>query len=100
MPCFLALLGFFFPRLVMVLLFLFTNYMGRAFHTALWPLLGFIFLPFTTLAYAFAINSNGQVTGIYLVLVVIGVLLDLGVLGGGGRTVRRRRVRTVYVQKD
>lgn len=73
-------------------LWLFTDYMSRAFQTALWPLLGFIFLPFTTLAYAFGVNSNGgSISGIYLVLVVFGVLLDLGVLSGGGQEARRRR---------
>jgi multisubunit Na+/H+ antiporter MnhG subunit len=92
MPCFVALIGFFFPRLAMLGLWLFTDYMSRAFQTALWPLLGFIFLPFTTLAYAFGVNSNGgSISGIYLVLVVFGVLLDLGVLSGGGQEARRRR---------
>ena len=93
MPCLLGLIGFFFPRLVMVLLWLFTDYMSHAFKTALWPLLGFLFMPFTTLAYAFAINSHGSVEGIYLALVVVGILLDVGVLGGGGKHASKRRER-------
>lgn len=91
MPCLLAILAAFFPRLVIVLLALFTDYLGRAYDTFIWPLLGFFFLPFTTLAYAWAINANGSVSGLYLIIVVIAVLLDLGSYGGGGHTYRSRR---------
>ena len=67
------------------------NYFGRAYHTILWPFLGFLFMPLTTLAYAFAMNSNnGSVHGIYLVLVVLAVLIDLGIIGGGSASRRRR----------
>jgi len=90
MPCLFALAGFFFPRIVMVLLYLFTDYMSRAFSTALWPILGFIFAPFTTLAYAWAMNSQGGVQGWGLAAVIVGVLLDLGVLGGGDRERRKK----------
>jgi len=31
-------------------------------------------------------NSNGAVDGMYLVLVVVTVLLDLGLVGAGSRT--------------
>jgi hypothetical protein len=66
-------------------------YFGRAYHTLLWPLLGFLFMPLTTLAYAFAMNSNnGSVSGGYLVLVVLAVLIDLGIIGGSSSTRRRR----------
>lgn len=84
MPCLIAAIALLLPRFAMILLFLFTDYLGRAYATALWPLLGFIFMPYTTLAYAWAMNSNGSVSGGYLVVVVLGVLLDLGALGGGG----------------
>jgi hypothetical protein len=56
----------------------------------LWPLLGFFFLPYTTLAYAWAANSTGHhVAGFPLVVLVFAVLVDLGVIGGG-RAARRR----------
>ena len=93
MPLILGCLALFFPRLVIALLFIFTNYLGRAFHSEWWwPLLGFFFLPFTTLAYAFAMNQGGGVHGLYLVLIIVGVLLDLGVLGGNAKVHRQRRV--------
>ncbi len=44
-----------------------------------------------SLAYAWAVNSHGTVTGVYLVVVVIAVLIDLGLVGGSGASARRRR---------
>ncbi len=85
MPCLLALLALLFPRLVIVLVWLFSDYLHAAYETVLWPVLGFIFLPLTTLAYAFAVNAGGGVQGGYLVLVVIAVLLDLGTFTPGLR---------------
>ena len=76
------------PRFAIVLVVIFSDYIGHAYQTALWPFLGFLFMPLTTLAYAWAINSNGSVAGVYLVIVVIAGLLDLGLVGGSAR--RRR----------
>jgi len=70
------------PRFAIVLVVLFSNYIGRAYQTVLWPFLGFLLMPLTTLAYAFAINSHGSVEGMYLVVVVVAVLIDLGLVGG------------------
>jgi hypothetical protein len=89
MPCLLGLIGFFFPRIVLIVLWL-TDYTPRAFQTTLWPVLGFVFMPFTTLAYAYAVNTNGSVTGGYLALVIFAALLDVGTIGGGGRRVKRK----------
>ena len=61
---------------------MFTHYLGRAYQSALWPFLGFFFMPLTTLAYAFAINSHGSVDGVYLIVTVVAVLIDLGIIGG------------------
>jgi hypothetical protein len=93
MPCLLALFALLVPRLVLVLVWIFGGgYLGRAYQTVLWPLLGFVFMPLTTLAYAFAYNSNGgNVNGGYLVLVVAAVLIDLGLIGGGGKAGRKQR---------
>ena len=88
MCCVLALLAFLGPRLVIFLLWLFTNYMSRAFDTLLWPFLGFLFLPWTTIAFAIAQNEFGGANGIGLLVIAIGFLVDVGVLGGGAR--RRR----------
>ena len=92
MGCILLLLSAFAPRLVLVLLWLFGgNYLSAPFSTWILPLLGFFFLPFTTLAYAFAWNQNGgDVGGVWIVLIVIAVLMDLGHIGGSARSMRRR----------
>ena len=70
---------------------LFSDYIGRAYLTVLWPFLGFLFMPLTTLAYAWAINSRGSVAGFHLVVVVIAVLIDMGLIGGSAR--KRRHAR-------
>ena len=83
MPCLIALFALFFPRVAIVLVVIFSDYIGAAYQTVFWPLLGFLFMPVTTLAYAWAINSNGSVSGGYLFVVILAILLDLGILGGG-----------------
>jgi len=85
MCCVLALLAFLGPRLVLFLLWLFTDYLTRAFDGLLLPLLGFLFLPWTTIAWAIAQNEFGGTNGIGLLVIAIGVLADIGVLGGGAR---------------
>ncbi len=90
MGCFAGCLAFLFPRLMLFIMFLTSNYIGRAYETNLWPVLGFFFMPLTTIAYAWAVNSNGTVTGIYLVVVVIAVFMDLGTNGSGAHRGRKR----------
>lgn len=77
----LLILGIAFPRLILVVLFFFTNFLDRAYHGLLIPLLGFLFLPLTTLIYAWIVNSGGSATGVYLVALVICVAADLGLIG-------------------
>ena len=82
-----------FPRLALLAVAIFSNYLEHAYQSLLWPLLGFFFMPLTTLAYAWAINANKSVDGIYLVVVVLAVLFDVGLLGGGGWHGRRYGAR-------
>ncbi len=89
MPCLLVILVLAFPRVVLALLFFFSTYLERAYHGVLVPLLGFIFVPLTTLVYAWMINNQQPVAGLNLVWLLLAVLIDLGSLGGGYR--RRRR---------
>ena len=83
MPCLLILGVLAIPRTIIVLLVIFSDYIGRAFDSFLWPLLGFIFLPTTTLAWAWMENTRGEAGGVHLIIVVLAVLLDLGQIGGG-----------------
>lgn len=88
MPCLIALLALFTPRLALVIVWLFSNFLGCAYEGWLWPLLGFFVMPLTTWAYAAAINWNGQVSGGYFAMALVAALLDLGVLGGVGHRYR------------
>jgi hypothetical protein len=90
MPCLLFIVVLLFPRVVLVLLFLLSNYLQHAYHGLLVPLIGFIFLPLTTLAYAWMINSRMPMEGVNLVILLIAVIVDLGGLGGGEWHRRRR----------
>ena len=82
MPCLLGCLLVLSPRVVLVLLWLFDNaWLTQAFQTAIWPLLGFILLPLTTLAYAVAWHlGDGSISGIGIVLIVIGVVIGVVVI--------------------
>lgn len=83
MGCLLVLAVLAIPRTIMVVLWIFSSYLSQAFGTWVWPLLGFLFLPTTTLGYAVAENRYGGVRSWGLVLVVLGALVDLGAIGGG-----------------
>jgi hypothetical protein len=95
MPCLLGCLALLFPRLVIILLVIFSDYIGNAYQTIIWPLLGFIFMPLTTLAYAWAFHSTGgAVQGGWIIVIIIAVLIDLGIIGGGASSKHTRRVVT------
>ena len=95
MGCLLAILLLAFPRFFLVVLWLFTNYLSRAFETFLWPFLGFFLLPATTIAYAVAVNSLGGLKGWGLVVLALGFAIDLGLIGGArGRRSRPRFYRS------
>jgi hypothetical protein len=83
MPCLLLILFLAFPRIALFLMFIFSNYLQRAYHGLLIPILGFIFLPLTTLAYAWMQNSRQPIEGVNLIILIIAVVIDVGGLGGG-----------------
>jgi hypothetical protein len=91
MCCLLGLFGLIAPRLTIILLVIFTGYIGSAFDNVLWPILGFFFLPTATLAYAWAMHTTGELSGWTLVVFVIAVLIDMGAHGRASRGRRRRR---------
>jgi UDP-N-acetylmuramyl pentapeptide phosphotransferase/UDP-N-acetylglucosamine-1-phosphate transferase len=91
MPCLLLILGIAFPRVILAFLFFFTGYLIRPYHHGfLLPLLGFFFLPLTTLVYAVIINSGNTPDGLYLVALVVCAMADLGLIGGGVKSRNRR----------
>ena len=90
MPCLLVIVVAAFPRVVLVLMFLLSNYIQRAYHDLLIPLLGFFFLPLTTIVYAWLVNSRMPLEGINLLFLLVAVIVDVGGLGGGEYHRRRR----------
>ena len=66
MHCLVGCIALSAPRVAIILVVIFSDYIGRAYDTLLWPILGFMFLPTTTLAYAWAIHRSGSVEGIGL----------------------------------
>ncbi len=92
MPCLLLIIALFFPRNVLILIAIFTTWFHAAFDTVIWPFLGFLFMPYTTLAYMAAmLDNNHSVSGGWLVLVIIAALVDLGHHHAARRTHMRRR---------
>jgi hypothetical protein len=92
MGCLVLLLSFITPRFVVVVLWIFTDYLSRAYGSWFWPTLGFFVAPTTTIAYAVARNdlstATGGITAAGTLVIVVGVLIDIGLIGGGAR--RRR----------
>jgi len=91
MPCLLFILVLLFPRVALALLFFFSTYLNRPYHNNLILLiLGFIFLPLTTLVYAWMFNNGMPMVGINILYLLIAAILDLGLVGGGYRHHRGR----------
>jgi hypothetical protein len=90
MCCVLTLLVMAGPRVVLVLMYLFSNYLQRAYHNVLILLLGFIFLPLTTIVYAYLVNSRLPLEGLNLLILLVAAIIDLGGLSGGEWHRRRR----------
>ena len=73
---------------------LYTDWFQRAFNNRVWPFLGFVFMPYTTLAcMAAMLNNYHAVTGVWLALFIASVVVDVAHWGGSGHTYRRNARR-------
>ncbi len=90
MGCLGVLIALAMPRFIMVVLWLFGDYLSRAYDNFLLPFLGFFFLPTTTLAYAVAQNETNGLRRWGLAVVIVALLIDLGIWGGGRGAFKRR----------
>lgn len=61
---------------------------SSAFDTFLWPVLGFLFLPWTTLAYVAV--APGGVVGADWLLLLLALIIDIASYAGGGYGNRSR----------
>jgi hypothetical protein len=83
MPCLLLIVVLAFPRVVLFLMFLLSTYLQRAYHGLIIPILGFIFMPLTTLVFAWLTNNHMPLEGINVILLIVAVVVDIGGLSGG-----------------
>ncbi|MCC7537376.1 MAG: hypothetical protein IT379_14230 [Deltaproteobacteria bacterium] len=96
MGCIVFLAALAFPRITLAVVWLTdAGWLAQAYGGRwIWPVLGFVFLPLTTLAYAYGMVSMGrpdEMEPLAWLLVALALLIDLGALGGGGRHAARRR---------
>ncbi len=91
MGCLFAIFAGGFPRLATLFIWLARPvYFSSAFGGSwFWPLLGIIFLPFTTLMYIL-VWSPGGLVGFDWFWIVLAVMLDIGHMGGVGYANRER----------
>ncbi|HEX8325423.1 MAG TPA: hypothetical protein VF595_16085 [Tepidisphaeraceae bacterium] len=65
-------------QIALATVWFFTDYTARGFNSRFWPVLGFLFMPCTTLTYLAAMLNNAhQITGWWVVLLVVAVVIDL-----------------------
>ncbi len=74
MGCLLGLFALIAPRLVILVLWFFTNWFRGVFSSILWPILGFLFLPTTLLWYSAVQHWFG---GHWTIWPIVGLILAL-----------------------
>jgi hypothetical protein len=89
-PCLLALFALIAPRLTILVLWFFTNWFRGLYHNLLWLILGFLFLPTTTLWYSAVMHWWG---GQWTLWPVVGLVLALLIDVSPGHHARQRRRR-------
>jgi hypothetical protein len=75
--CLIALLAGVAPRAVIILAWLFSDRWDLVWDTWIWPLLGFIFLPYTTIMYILVWNIARGISGWDWMWIGLGLLMDL-----------------------
>jgi hypothetical protein len=93
MGCLVLLFALIGPRVALIATWLLTNVLSRAFDGWLVPVLGFVLLPWTTLAYAWMYDSGREVAGLEWFLVGLAFVFDLSSFGAGSRSGRPPRSR-------
>jgi hypothetical protein len=87
MPCLIAIFALIGPRVALVFTAIFSNMISRAIDSWFVAFLGFLFLPWTTLAYVvmYEVGTGHHVTGIEWFLVGLAAVADVGSYVGGQR---------------
>jgi hypothetical protein len=84
-PCLIALFALIGPRVALVFTWIFSGMIGRAIDSWFVALLGFLLLPWTTLAYVvfYDVGSGREVRGIEWLLVGLAFVVDVTSWAGG-----------------
>ena len=65
------------PRIAIVIWWIFGEKVDMAFGSFIWPLLGVVFVPWTTLFYVITWAAYGDVTGPQWLIVALGIPIDI-----------------------
>ncbi len=75
--CLVTFFGVAMPRIIMTIIFFVTNWFENSYTTKIWPILGFIFCPYTSLAYmTIMLNNDHRLEGSWVLLLILGIILD------------------------
>jgi hypothetical protein len=86
MPCLFAVFALLTPRLLIVVLWFFTNWFRGIFDSLLWPVLGLIFVPTTLLWYTAVQHWFGGQWSLWpIVGLVVALMIDISPAGGRRR---------------
>jgi hypothetical protein len=88
--CLVLTAGVLGPRIALLAWWIFGDKVDAAFSTWVWPLLGLLFLPWTTLMYVIAWGPLDGVSGAGWLLVALGVGLDIATYGARSAKARYR----------
>lgn len=85
--CLLVLGAMFMPRLLLFIYWIIGSFRDASTWDTWWvPLLGFFFLPATTLTFGLChVYGGGDFTTWWVVGITLAVLYDIGVFGGAGK---------------
>jgi hypothetical protein len=84
MGCFIFLFALIGPRVALAYVWIFTTLVDRAFDAFLAPVLGFVFLPWTTLIYVLVYNGR-EVSPIGWLFVAFGLFADISSYAASAR---------------
>jgi hypothetical protein len=90
MGCLILVFALLSPRLALIATAILTDVLSRSMGGWLVPFVGFLVLPWTTLAFAWMWESGDAVRGIEWFLVGFAFLVDVGFSSNGRRYSRRR----------
>ena len=85
MPCLIALFALIGPRIALIFTAIFSDMISRAIDSWVVAFLGFLFLPWTTLAYVvfYDVGPGLEVEGFEWFLVGLAFVIDIGTYVGG-----------------